>query len=257
MCQQGERRFLMKVSRDQMQANRLRILESASRLFREKGFEAVSVAEVMKAAGLTHGGFYGHFESKDDLIAQAVAHIFTAQDDGQGDIGAYLNAYLSPQHRDGVGEGCPTAALVADIRRQTPAARLAMTEGFRSQIDRIARAIVAPGAAASRRRKPEREGQGLATLDGSAAQSRGQFGHAIRRPIPGLRGVRIGSAAFAIFVWSIDIGGQQAARARRPGTGLPRRAPKTSKGRTLGRRRTLIRAARPRRRARPRSWGIR
>lgn len=141
----------MKVSRDQMQANRRRILDSASRLFREKGFEAVSVAEVMKAAGLTHGGFYGHFESKDDLIAQAIAHIFTAQEDGRGDLGAYLNAYLSPQHRDSVGEGCPTAALVADIRRQTPAARLALTEGFRSQIDRIARAIAEPGAAASRR----------------------------------------------------------------------------------------------------------
>ncbi|EJL34525.1 transcriptional regulator [Caulobacter sp. AP07] len=141
----------MRVSRDQMQANRLRILDSASRLFREKGFEAVSVAEVMKAAGLTHGGFYGHFESKDDLIAQAIGHIFTAQDDGQGDLGAYLNAYLSSQHRDSVGEGCPTAALVADIRRETPAARLAMTEGFRSQIDRMAKAIAEPGAAASRR----------------------------------------------------------------------------------------------------------
>lgn len=141
----------MRVSRDQMQANRLRILASASRLFREKGFEAVSVAEVMKAAGLTHGGFYGHFDSKDDLIAQAIAHIFTAQEGGQGDLGAYLNAYLSPEHRDSVGEGCPTAALVADIRRQTPAARLAMTEGFRSQIDRIAKAIAAPGADASRR----------------------------------------------------------------------------------------------------------
>jgi len=141
----------MRVTRDQMQANRLRILESASRLFREKGFEAVSVAEVMKAAGLTHGGFYGHFESKDDLIAQAIAHIFTAQEDGSGDMGAYLNAYLSSQHRDSVGEGCPTAALVADIRRQTPAARLAMTEGFRSQIDRIAMAIADPGEAASRR----------------------------------------------------------------------------------------------------------
>jgi TetR/AcrR family transcriptional repressor of nem operon len=147
----GSRRFLMRVSRDQMQANRLRILDSASRLFREKGFDAVSVAEVMKAAGLTHGGFYGHFESKDDLIAQAIAHIFTVQEDGSGDMGAYLQAYLSPRHRDSVGEGCPTAALVADIRRQTPAARLALTEGFRSQIDRIGRAIAGPGVAASRR----------------------------------------------------------------------------------------------------------
>ena len=142
----------MRVSRDQMQANRLRILDAASRLFREKGFDAVSVAEVMKAAGLTHGGFYGHFESKDDLIAQAIGHIFTAQDDGSGDLVAYLNAYLSSEHRNAVGEGCPTAALVADIRRQTPAARLAMTDGFRSQIDRIARAITAPDAPDARRR---------------------------------------------------------------------------------------------------------
>ena len=142
----------MRVSRDQMQANRLRILDAASRLFREKGFDAVSVAEVMKAAGLTHGGFYGHFQSKDDLIAQAIGHIFTAQDEGSGDLGAYLNAYLSPQHRESVGEGCPTAALIADIRRQTPEARLAMTEGFKSQIDRIARAIAAPDAPDARRR---------------------------------------------------------------------------------------------------------
>jgi TetR/AcrR family transcriptional regulator, transcriptional repressor for nem operon len=153
----GRTEIFMKVSRDQMRANRLRILESASRLFREKGFEAVSVAEVMKAAGLTHGGFYGHFDSKDDLIAQAIAHIFTAEEDsrdgrsGRPDLGTYLSAYLSSQHRESVGEGCPTAALVADIRRQTPAARLAMTEGFRSQINRIAKAIATPDEAASRR----------------------------------------------------------------------------------------------------------
>lgn len=131
----------MKVSRDQMQANRLRILDAAGRLFREKGFDAVSVAEVMKAAGLTHGGFYGHFESKDDLIAQTVARLFTSEKGEGGTLAAYLDAYLAPHHRDSVGQGCPTAALVADVRRQTPAARAAMTEGFRSQIDRVATAI--------------------------------------------------------------------------------------------------------------------
>ncbi|MET3663533.1 TetR/AcrR family transcriptional regulator [Caulobacter sp. 1776] len=142
----------MKVSRDQMQANRVRILESASRLFREKGFEAVSVAEVMKAAGLTHGGFYGHFESKDDLIAQAVAHIFAASEGGgPGGLAAYLDAYLSPEHRDGVGAGCPTAALVSDIRRQTPAARAAMAEGFKSQIDHVAAALGDTGGDSRRR----------------------------------------------------------------------------------------------------------
>ncbi|MGH1560434.1 hypothetical protein ACRAWD_27720 [Caulobacter segnis] len=65
----------------------------------------MSVAEGDEGcAGLTHGGFYGHFQSKDDLIAQAIGHIFTARDGGSGDLGAYLNAYLSPEHRKSVGE---------------------------------------------------------------------------------------------------------------------------------------------------------
>ncbi|NWC97078.1 TetR/AcrR family transcriptional regulator, partial [Pseudomonas sp. IPO3779] len=62
----------MKVSREQVAQNRVNILEAASRLFRAKGYEAVTVAEVMKAAGLTHGGFYGYFASKDDLVAQSL-----------------------------------------------------------------------------------------------------------------------------------------------------------------------------------------
>jgi TetR/AcrR family transcriptional repressor of nem operon len=149
----------MKVSREQREANRGRILEAAGGLFREKGFDAVSVAEVMKVAGLTHGGFYGHFESKDDLIVQTIAHIFGAgpPETGPGGLEADLDAYLSPLHRDGVADGCPTAALVADVRRQTPAARAAMTEGFRSQVDRIARAI-------SREETPEAHRQAVGIL---------------------------------------------------------------------------------------------
>ena len=145
----------MKVSREQMKANRVRILNVASRLFREKGFEAVGVSEVMKAAGLTHGGFYGHFSSKDDLIAQTIAHVFGA-DGGvrgaeNGDLDAYLDIYLSPLHREGLGEGCPTAALAGDGRRQSPEARAALTEGLRSQVDRITRAISTSGAESARR----------------------------------------------------------------------------------------------------------
>ncbi|QWG21604.1 TetR/AcrR family transcriptional regulator [Bradyrhizobium sediminis] len=131
----------MKVSREQMAENRRRILEVASRLFRDKGFEAVSVAEVMKAAGLTHGGFYGHFRSKDDLVAQALAHVLAADSGGGGDLRGYVDAYLSPRHRDNAAGGCPTAGLAATIRHQTPAARSAMTEGLRSQIDRIEKAL--------------------------------------------------------------------------------------------------------------------
>jgi TetR/AcrR family transcriptional repressor of nem operon len=134
-----------------MVENRRRILDAASRLFRAKGFDAVSVAEVMKAAGLTHGGFYGHFESKDDLVARTLAHVLTPDADGGGDLHAYLDAYLSPAHRDNAADGCPTAGLAADIRHQTAAARLAMTEGLRSQIDRISEAL--PEAHASNRRR--------------------------------------------------------------------------------------------------------
>ncbi|MGA0564412.1 TetR/AcrR family transcriptional regulator [Ancylobacter sp. VNQ12] len=131
----------MKVSREQMTQNRQRILEVASRLFRDKGFDAVSVAEVMKAAGLTHGGFYGHFSSKDDLVAQTLAHVLAADAGGDGEISAYLDAYLSPRHRDNPAAGCPTAGLAAAIRHQSPAARGAMTEGLHSQIARIEKAL--------------------------------------------------------------------------------------------------------------------
>ena len=127
----------MKVSREQMAENRRRILEAAGRLFRERGFDAVSVAEVMKAAGLTHGGFYGHFDSKDDLIAHALGHAIDARKGTAPDFGAFMDAYLSPQHRDNAADGCPIAGLVADTLRQTPEARSAVTNGVRSQIDWI------------------------------------------------------------------------------------------------------------------------
>ena len=131
----------MKVSREQMAEHRRRILDAASSLFRNRGFDAVSVAEVMKAAGLTHGGFYGHFSSKDDLVAQTLAHVLAADSGGNGDFSHYLSTYLSPRHRDNPAAGCPTAGLAAAIRHQTPAARAAMTEGLRSQIARIEAAL--------------------------------------------------------------------------------------------------------------------
>ena len=67
----------MKVSREQAAQNRDRVVEGAARLFRERGFEGVGVADLMKKAGLTHGGFYGHFSSKEDLIAEASARALT------------------------------------------------------------------------------------------------------------------------------------------------------------------------------------
>ncbi|KQW31170.1 transcriptional regulator [Rhizobium sp. Root274] len=141
----------MKVSREQMVENRRRILDVAGRLFKDKGFDAVSVAEVMKAAGMTHGGFYGHFTSKDDLVAQALAHAFAADSAGNSDFSTFVRSYLAPRHCDNAAEGCPTAGLAAAIRHQTPAAQAAMTEGLRTQIARIEKALPEQNADEARR----------------------------------------------------------------------------------------------------------
>lgn len=90
----------------------------------------------MNAAGLTHGGFYGHFESKHDLVAQALIQTLDAPAASEFDLGAYLDNYLSPHLRDNPGQGCPTAGVVAETRHQAAAARAAMTQGSRAQIGR-------------------------------------------------------------------------------------------------------------------------
>lgn len=141
----------MKVSREQVAENRRKILEAAGRLFRAKGFDAVTVAEIMQAAGLTHGGFYGHFKSKDDLIAQTLAQVLTPVAPAELDLARYAAGYLSPAHRDDLAGGCPTAGLAAETIRQAPEARAAMTAGLRRQIERLSRN--APGATPAAKRQ--------------------------------------------------------------------------------------------------------
>ena len=138
---QNERGPAVKVSREQMEGNRQRILAEASRLFKDKGFDQVSVAEVMQAAGLTHGGFYGHFSAKSDLIAQTLEHALAGDSGVDRGFDAYLESYLAPRHRDRAATGCPTAALASDTRHQPAEARAAMAEGLRAQIDRITNAL--------------------------------------------------------------------------------------------------------------------
>ncbi|GAA3080362.1 TetR/AcrR family transcriptional regulator [Streptosporangium carneum] len=115
-------------SQAQAQQNRERVVDTASRLFREQGTE-VSVADLMKAAGLTHGGFYKQFASKGALIGEATAHAFdehtrlraTALERHAGDHDAaqraFIDAYLSTGHRDNAADGCPVAGLAVDIAR--------------------------------------------------------------------------------------------------------------------------------------------
>ena len=100
---------------------------------------------------MTHGGFYGHFSSKDDLVAQTLAHALAADSIENGSFSDFVGSYLAPRHRDNPGNGCPTAGLAAAIRHQTPAAKAAMTEGLRAQIARIEKALPEHGAAAKRR----------------------------------------------------------------------------------------------------------
>jgi TetR/AcrR family transcriptional repressor of nem operon len=118
-----------------------RILEEASRLFRERGFENVTVGEVMKAAGLTHGAFYAHFGSKQDLQEAALAYgqalsARRARSYGATTKGrkAYADRYLSPWHRDNPGDGCTMAALAQEVGRSTPELKAAFERGFKESI---------------------------------------------------------------------------------------------------------------------------
>lgn len=130
----------MRVTKAQAAKNREAILETASRLFRERGVDGVGVAEVAKEAGLTHGCLYGQFESKDALVAAVCAHSLARSaerweqrcaDAPDEPVAAIAAHYLSPSHRDQAGEGCLLAALASDVARHGPAARQALTEGLR------------------------------------------------------------------------------------------------------------------------------
>jgi TetR/AcrR family transcriptional repressor of nem operon len=112
-----------------------RIVKEASRLFRERGFENVSVGEVMKAAGLTHGAFYAHFSSKKELQAAAVAYGLKIsrermQRSNSKSKGSWADLYLSRRHRDNPGDGCTMAALAEEVARSTPELKAAFELGF-------------------------------------------------------------------------------------------------------------------------------
>jgi TetR/AcrR family transcriptional repressor of nem operon len=167
----------MRVSREQAAENRERILAMAAKLFREKGFDGIGVADLMGAAGLTHGGFYGHFASKEDLAAQACARTFARSVEawgrsvGQGTRGALAAiaaSYLSVKHRDHPGGGCLLAALGTDVARQGPSVRRVVTEGLLGLIGLLARVV--PGRSAAARR--ERALATMASLVGALVLAR-------------------------------------------------------------------------------------
>jgi TetR/AcrR family transcriptional repressor of nem operon len=141
----------MRVSREQVLENKRTILEAASRLFREHGFESVTVTDVMKSAGLTHGGFYGYFKSKDDLIAQTLAEVLERAEVPPADLATLAGQYLSAKHRDNYAGGCLVAALASETIRQPGGARAEMTAGLKRQIESLSRVAPGPDEACKRR----------------------------------------------------------------------------------------------------------
>ncbi|MFB9290531.1 TetR/AcrR family transcriptional regulator [Pseudoduganella plicata] len=129
----------MKVTKAQAQANRTHIVETASSLFREHGFDGVGVADLMAAAGFTHGGFYKHFGSKVDLMAESAAcgTSQTAALLADADIAEVVRLYLSREHRDARAAGCTMAALGGDAARQPTVVRATFAEG----IERLSAAL--------------------------------------------------------------------------------------------------------------------
>jgi TetR/AcrR family transcriptional repressor of nem operon len=137
-----------------------RIVTLAAKRLREVGLEGIGVADLMKEAGLTVGGFYKHFASRDELVAEAVqlaVESWRRQLEGKGIDPAdvpfedYANDYLSIRHRDHRGEGCAYAALTADIARSGDAVRAIATEGIRKNIESMTARMPQLGAADARR----------------------------------------------------------------------------------------------------------
>jgi TetR/AcrR family transcriptional repressor of nem operon len=137
----------MKTSKEQVARNRERILEAASEGFRRHGFDGLKVADLMKAAGLTHGGFYGYFDSKDDLAAAACEVALKNQGDRlkaakDGDpaveLPAYFARYLSRANRDAPESACLFPALSAEVARQGAPVRAVFTDGLKDYLGALA-----------------------------------------------------------------------------------------------------------------------
>jgi len=136
---------MARLTGDRKAETRRRIIATASERFKTDGIDGSGIATLMSDAGLTNGAFYAHFASKDDLVAHAVADQLRGQHDaltslppGRAALEDYIRGYLSTQHRDDPGTGCPNAALLDEIGRCSAAVRDSYTEGMTSIVDVIA-----------------------------------------------------------------------------------------------------------------------
>ena len=177
----------MRVTKEVAASNKRKILETATQLFKTRGIDSVSIADLTEAAGFTHGGFYNHFESKADLAIETIRYAFdkalsevsAAGATTSGDsilMAEWLANYLSPEHRDEPFGGCPTASLPIDVGRQAAGAQLAFADGLERYVGLIEGALPP-----RQRRNREAAIATLSTLVGAMILSR-----AVRDARPGL-----------------------------------------------------------------------
>lgn len=151
----------MRKSRQETAETRQRIVEAASAEFRRKGIDGTGLADLMAAAGLTHGGFYKHFESKEQVVEESLALAIESMAEsmkrtvsaspGARGLHAVIADYLSIHYRDDVAGGCPFVALGSDVARSGDVVREAATAGFLKMVDIIASQLDGTSPAAARK----------------------------------------------------------------------------------------------------------
>jgi TetR/AcrR family transcriptional repressor of nem operon len=135
----------MKTSKANVELNREKLLQAASQGFRKRGFDGVKVSDVMQGAGLSHGGFYTYFKSKDDLVAQAcdqslkrqAGRLKAAKGEGKTELRAYIERYLSTANRDMPEHACLFPSLAAEVARQPAAVREVFAHGVDDYLEAL------------------------------------------------------------------------------------------------------------------------
>jgi TetR/AcrR family transcriptional repressor of nem operon len=202
---------MVRYDREHKRRTRAAIVEAASQAFRRHGVERVGVGEVMARAGLTHGGFYAHFASKDALVAEACAsslretagRLFESQD-GTGSkrtLPQVIRAYLSRSHRDAPATGCTIAALGDEIARRSPETRHAFTEAAQTYVERLA-TLLPDGA------DPDEAWALLAGMAGTVMLARAVDDPALSERLL-LAGRRLYGRAFGADVETVPMEGKQ------------------------------------------------